>query len=54
VVSVTCETREACVARVKLDSKPIVPPSFRAGNILTYVDENWILAEGQWWHFPNR
>lgn len=53
-VSVTCETKDACVAKVKLEAKPIVPPSFRAGNIVTYLEENWILVDRQWWHFPNR
>lgn len=54
-VSATCQSPEACDARIKLEAKPILPTTkFGQTNIVTYFDEKWIRVDGQWWHFPNR
>lgn len=53
ITSVTCEGPDVCAAKVKLESRPLVP-GFGRTNIVNHFDEKWILAEGQWWHFPNR
>lgn len=50
VESVECETLEKCVAKVKVETKPLVNPRFTA-TITTYADETWLLEGGQWWYF---
>lgn len=50
VESVECETLEKCVAKVKVETKPLVNPRFTA-TITTYGDETWLLEAGQWWFF---
>ncbi len=50
VVSVQCPDAVKCVARVRIDYKPLLRG--RAGeNFSTYADETWVLEGGQWWVF---
>ena len=48
VRKVTCEA-EKCVARIKLSVTPALA-GIKVGNIDTYLDETWLLEDGQWWH----
>jgi len=48
VTKVTCEP-EKCVARIKLSVTPALA-GLKVGNIDTYLDETWLLEDGQWWH----
>lgn len=48
VVSVTCETSDKCVARVKVEHQPLILRG-RLGTIDSGVDETWLFDEGQWW-----
>ncbi|QIL70224.1 hypothetical protein G7048_07570 [Diaphorobacter sp. HDW4B] len=50
---VTCETKDKCIARMKLTAfAPMISGSGKgAMEVMTYVDETWLLEEGQWWHF---
>jgi hypothetical protein len=48
VVAVTCATPDSCVARVRVDFKFTLPRT-TVRNIVTHVDEAWLLDEGQWW-----
>ena len=50
VESVDCETLEKCIAKVKVEIKPLVVPRF-TGTITSYSDETWLLEAGQWWFF---
>jgi hypothetical protein len=50
VETVQCESLEKCIAKVKVEIKPLVLPRF-AGTIATYSDETWLLEAGQWWLF---
>lgn len=52
VVSVNCEA-EKCTAKMKLDTKPFIP-GLNLGVIDMYVDEIWLMEDGQWWHFKER
>lgn len=46
---VSCE-KDKCVARIQLESKPMVPFAFKFGGTITAgLDETWILEDGQWW-----
>ncbi|MFN3374962.1 MAG: hypothetical protein ACK40S_00185 [Burkholderiaceae bacterium] len=45
---VTCESGEKCTARMKLSAKPALL-GMNLGTIDTYVDETWLLEDGQWW-----
>lgn len=54
IASVNCENAEVCVAKVKLEAKPLLAPGFGNTKIVSHFDERWILVDGQWWHFPNR
>jgi hypothetical protein len=53
-VSVTCQSAEACEAKIKLEAKPVLLRGSSRTNIVTHFDEKWIQVDGQWWHFPNR
>lgn len=53
-VSVTCQSADACDAKIKLEAKPVLLRGSSRANIVTHFDEKWILVDGQWWHFPNR
>lgn len=48
VTKVTCEP-EKCVARLKLSVTPALA-GLKMGNVDTYLDEIWLLEDGQWWH----
>lgn len=47
VLRVKCEEKK-CDVRIALESKPIVPFSYR-GNIVSGLDESWVLEDGKWW-----
>lgn len=47
VTNVTCEA-EKCVARVGLTTKPVVP-GLGLPTVTAYLDETWLLVDGQWW-----
>ena len=50
VASVQCPEPVKCVARVRIDYKPLLRG--RAGETFsTYADETWVLEGGQWWAF---
>ncbi|EHL24493.1 hypothetical protein KYG_02447 [Acidovorax sp. NO-1] len=48
VARVRCENAEKCTASVRIESKPIGVMNFK-GNIITGVDETWLLEDGKWW-----
>lgn len=48
VFAVNCES-EKCNVRMKLGVKPNLP-RLNIGIIDTYLDEIWLLEDGQWWH----
>lgn len=50
VVSVQCPESVKCVARVRIDYKPLLRGR-AGGNFSTYADETWVLEAGQWWEF---
>ena len=50
VESVECESLEKCIAKVRVETKPLAVPRF-TGTITTYGDETWLLEAGQWWFF---
>jgi hypothetical protein len=50
VESVTCETLEKCIAKVKVEIKPLVVRGFK-GTISSYSDETWLYEAGQWWFY---
>ena len=52
VVSVSCDTTDKCLAKMKVVAKPLVLTMRRNLPITTYFDETWIREAGQWWHFP--
>jgi hypothetical protein len=52
VESVKCEALEKCVAKVKVEIKPLVVQRF-TGTITSYSDETWLFEAGQWWFFQN-
>lgn len=49
VVKVTCEEQK-CTARMKIDAKPALV-GVKLGTIPMYLDEIWLLEDGQWWHY---
>ena len=50
VVDVNCPEKAKCVARVRIDFKPVLSRRF-GDKISTHTDETWLLEEGQWWIF---
>lgn len=48
VVGVTCEP-EKCVAKMKLRVKPVII-GLKLDTMDTFLDEIWLLEDGQWWH----
>lgn len=52
VESVKCETLEKCVAKMKVEIKPLAVPRFTS-TITTYSDETWLFEAGQWWFYQN-
>jgi type IV pilus biogenesis protein CpaD/CtpE len=53
VVSVTCETSEKCIARIKVGHQPLLLGT-RLGTIESGMDETWLLDDGQWWLVDSR
>ncbi len=51
VANVACEA-EKCVAKVKLTAKPMII-GVKIDSIDTYLDETWVLEDGQWWRFQD-
>ena len=50
VATVECPEPIKCIARVRIDYKPLLRG--RAGNTFsTYANETWVLEDGQWWAF---
>lgn len=49
VVSVACEEQK-CTARMKIGAKPALV-GVKLGTIPMYLDEIWLLEDGQWWHY---
>ncbi|WP_236598306.1 hypothetical protein [Alicycliphilus denitrificans] len=49
VAKVTCETQK-CTAKMKIGAKPVLP-GLKLDTIPMYMDEVWLLEDGQWWHF---
>ncbi|MFN3438474.1 MAG: hypothetical protein ACK41V_12315 [Acidovorax sp.] len=50
VAKVTCEAQDRCTARVSLTAKPMVP-GLNLPLVTTYMDDTWVLEQGQWWRF---
>jgi hypothetical protein len=50
VVEVNCPEADRCLAKVRIDYKPVLSRS-SIDKISTHVDETWLLQEGQWWYF---
>lgn len=51
-INVTCSDEIRCVARVRLDYKPILRG--RVGDkYSTHLDETWLREDGQWWIFQD-
>lgn len=50
VVDVNCLEKAKCVARVRIDFKPVLSRRF-GDKISTHTDETWLLEDGQWWIF---
>ena len=50
VATVECPEAIKCIARVRIDYKPLLRG--RSGStVSTYVNETWVLEDGQWWAF---
>lgn len=49
VVKATCEAKK-CVAKIKIDAKPALV-GVKLGTIPLYMDDTWLLEDGQWWHY---
>jgi hypothetical protein len=49
VTNVSCEPTK-CTVTLKLDVKPAIP-GINIGIVPMYMDEVWLLEDGQWWHF---
>ncbi len=49
VASVACEPQK-CTARMKISAKPALI-GVKLGTIPLYMDEVWLLEDGQWWHY---
>lgn len=47
ITKVTCEV-EKCIAQVGLTAKPTVP-GLALPTVTGYMDETWLLVDGQWW-----
>ena len=49
ITKVACEA-EKCTSQVKLEVRPALV-GLKVGTISTYLDEVWLLEDGQWWHY---
>ena len=50
VAKVTCESAERCTARISMTAKPMVP-GLNLPLVTAYMDDTWVLEQGQWWRF---
>lgn len=50
VAKVTCEAADRCTANIGLTAKPVVP-GLNLPEVTSYIDETWVLEQGQWWRF---
>ena len=56
-VRVECnDERDKCTATVRVDAKVFMPglklTEGQGGNVTSYIQENWIRQNGNWWLFP--
>lgn len=49
VANVACEPQK-CTVRMKINAKPALI-GVKLGTIPMYMDEIWLLEDGQWWHY---
>ena len=49
VASVVCEPQK-CTTKMKISAKPALI-GVKLGTIPLYMDEIWLLEDGQWWHY---
>ena len=49
VASVDCEPQK-CTAKMKISATPALM-GLKLGTIPMYMDEIWLLEDGQWWHY---
>jgi len=52
VVEVNCPETTRCLARVRIDFKPLLSRKID-DKMSTHVDETWLFQEGQWWFFQD-
>ena len=50
-IKVSCEA-EKCTARIKISATPALV-GLNLGTIATYLDEVWLLEDGQWWRYQD-
>lgn len=50
VYSVKCDSAEKCTARMRVAAKPALL-RLNIGAVDTYLDEIWLLEDGQWWRY---
>lgn len=51
VTKVTCES-DKCTTQVKLGVQPAMIGA-KLGTIDSYLNETWLLEDGQWWHYQD-
>ncbi|GKS98653.1 nuclear transport factor 2 family protein [Acidovorax sp. SUPP3434] len=51
VTKVTCDS-EKCTTQVKLGVQPGMAGA-KLGTIDSYLNETWLLEDGQWWHYQD-
>lgn len=49
VASVACEPQK-CTAKMKIGATPALI-GLKLGTIPMYIDDVWLLEDGQWWHY---
>lgn len=49
VTKVSCE-KDKCLATLAMTSKPMIP-GMTLPEITNYMDDTWVLDDGQWWRF---
>lgn len=53
VATVVCDSADKCVVNAKVEAQPNLVLGRRAlPPFTTYIDETWLLEDGQWWLFP--
>ena len=46
--AVECSQPDLCKAKIRIDVKPLIARG-AANKFSTYIDETWVLENGQWW-----